>query len=251
MSRSIIAELPPPGGARPAPVAPNDRRRLHGSIAHDIAVGIIGGTYPPGSFLPTEDEFSQKLAVSRTAYREAIRILCAKGLVESRPKLGTRITERSKWNLIDPDVLAWHFEIEPTQAYLDQLFELRLMLEPKAAGLAAERRSDSDITRMREALERMERLTLNCAEGQQADLDFHHAIMVAAGNEALTSLSPSIAATIRWSTLLKVNQQGARMRDPLPDHRLVFEAIKHGDATAAQAQMDHLVRLAHTDMQRR
>jgi DNA-binding FadR family transcriptional regulator len=237
-----------------APNAPNDRRRLHGSIAHDIAVAIVGGVYPPSSILPNEDQFSQQLAVSRTAYREAIRILSAKGLVESRPKIGTRVTERSKWSLIDPDVLAWHFEIEPSPTYLDQLFELRLMIEPRFAGLAAERNGPDDIKRLGEALARMEALTLQSPEGERADLDFHHAIIIATKNEALLALSPGIGATIRWSTRLTMRRPLPLQDDPipdhLPDHRVVFEAIARHDGTDAFAAMDRLVRESFADLRK-
>ena len=85
-----------------------------------------------------EIEASEALGVSRTAYREAIRILAAKGLIESRPKAGTRVTQRSRWNLLDPDVLGWAFESEPDLDLLESLFELRNIVESAAAALAAD-----------------------------------------------------------------------------------------------------------------
>ena len=92
-----------------------------------------GGKYPPGHVLTSEVDFAERNHISRTAYREAIRILAAKGLVESRPKAGTKITDPSRWHILDPDVLAWTFEGEPSQAAIDDLFELRLIIEPAAA----------------------------------------------------------------------------------------------------------------------
>ena len=76
--------------------------RLHGTIARDIGVRIVGGRIAPGSVLEGEIEASERLEVSRTAYREAVRILAAKGLIESRPKLGTRVSEPRHWHLLDP-----------------------------------------------------------------------------------------------------------------------------------------------------
>src|SRR3954468_5928255 len=93
-------------------------KRLHGSIAHQLGVAILTGHYRPGEILPGEVEFSEQLQVSRSAYREAVRILAAKGLVESRPKAGTRVSDRERWNLLDPDVLAWAFEGEPSDAFI-------------------------------------------------------------------------------------------------------------------------------------
>ena len=87
--------------------------RLHGSIAHDIGVAIVSGRYRPGHVLAGEVEASSRRRVSRTAYREAVRILSAKGLVHSRPRVGTRVSALADWHLLDPDVLSWVFHGEP------------------------------------------------------------------------------------------------------------------------------------------
>ena len=112
---------------------PTGARRIHGSIAHELGVAIVTGGYSPGDVLPGEVEFSEQLKVSRSAYREAVRILAAKGLVESRPKAGTRVSDRARWNLLDPDVLAWTFEGEPGEGHIRDLFELRRIVEPAAS----------------------------------------------------------------------------------------------------------------------
>ena len=70
------------------------RRSLHGQVAHEIGQRIVAGDLPPGCMLPTEEAASAELKVSRTAYREAMKVLSAKGLVESRPKIGTRVRGR-------------------------------------------------------------------------------------------------------------------------------------------------------------
>ena len=87
--------------------------RLHGTIARDLGVRIVSGRFRPGDILDGEIDASDRLEVSRTAYREAVRILAAKGLVESRPKVGTRVSLPERWHLLDPDVLSWIFEREP------------------------------------------------------------------------------------------------------------------------------------------
>ena len=99
--------------------------RLHGTIARDLGVLIVSGRYKPGELLNGEIAASDQLHVSRGAYREAVRILAAKGLVESRPKVGTRISQPERWHLLDPDVLSWIFEFEPDDSLLNGLFELR------------------------------------------------------------------------------------------------------------------------------
>lgn len=221
-------------------------RRIHGSVARDLGVAILGGRYAPGDVLPGEIEFSEQLKVSRTAYREAIRILSAKGLVESRPRTGTRVSQRSRWNLLDPDILAWTFESEPSETFIRDLFELRMIVEPAAAALAAERRSGLDLARMGHALEEMGRHGLSTDAGRAADQAFHTAILEAARNGPLIALSSSIAAAVTWTTIFKHRRQGLP-RDPMPDHRALYEAIVAGDPEAARRTMTELVRLALAD----
>ncbi|MFO1039519.1 MAG: FadR/GntR family transcriptional regulator [Geminicoccaceae bacterium] len=246
--RQDTLHVPENGGA--APVAPNDTRRLHGSIAHDIAVAIIAGRHAPGDHLANEDAASRHLGVSRSAYREAIRILVSKGLVESRPKTGTRINQRVRWNMIDPDVLAWHFEVEPSPSFITQLFELRRIVEPSAAALAAQRRTAHDVERLRTFALLLKTETLASDAGHQADLDFHHAILTATGNEALLSLSAGIGATIRWSNTLKLGPEARLERDPFPEHWDVFNAIAAGRPRAARLAMERLVSLSSDDIWR-
>ena len=225
------------------------RRRLHGKIADDLGIAILSGRHAPGSTLPNEIEASEKLRVSRTAYREAIRILAAKGLVESRPKAGTRVTARQRWNLLDADVLAWVFATEPSEQFIHGLFELREIVEPQAAALAAQRRTTDQLARMGHALEEMARYGLSTAEGRAADQSFHEEILKAAGNELLMTLTSSIGAAIRWTTIYK--QRRHRLpRDPIPDHRKLYAAIAQGDATLAMEATRELLRLALEDTKR-
>ena len=82
-------------------------RGVHGRLVEQIGRRILGGELAPGAMLPREAELVQELGISRTAVREAIKVLAAKGLVESRQKLGMRVRPERAWNLLDPDVLAW------------------------------------------------------------------------------------------------------------------------------------------------
>jgi DNA-binding FadR family transcriptional regulator len=229
-----------------APFRGRSAHRIHGSIAHDLGVAIVSGQYAPGDILPGEIEFAEQLAVSRSAYREAVRMLAAKGLVESRPKTGTRVNPQRSWNLLDPDVLAWMFESEPSEDFIRGLFELRMIVEPAAAALAAERRDDGNLARMADALGEMARHGLGAPEGRAADQRFHDAVLEATRNAPLMSLSSSIAAAVGWTTLFKQRRSGLP-RDPLPEHRALFDAIVAGDARSARLLMTELVRLALAD----
>ncbi|MBV8662654.1 MAG: FadR family transcriptional regulator [Hyphomicrobiales bacterium] len=221
--------------------------RLHGAIARKLGVAIVSGVYKPGDVLDNEIAFSEQLKVSRTAYREAVRILAAKGLVESRPKTGTQVNKRGRWNFLDPDVLSWFFETpHPSPDFVRGIFELRLIVEPAAAALAAERRDVNDLTRMRRSLMEMERHGLHEEEGRSADRAFHDAVIEATRNDPLQTLASGIGAAVRWTTIFKQRRRKLS-RDPMPDHWRVFDAIAAGDSQLAHAAMHDLIRLALED----
>ncbi|CAN7206668.1 FadR/GntR family transcriptional regulator [Phenylobacterium sp. LjRoot225] len=221
--------------------------RIHQTIAHDLGTAILAGRHLPGEIFDGEIDQAERLGVSRTAYREAVRILTAKGLLESRPKTGTRVTPRSRWNMLDPDVLAWMFAGEPDESFVRDLFELRGVIEPAASSFAARRRTDAHLKAMSEAVEGMRRHGLATPEGRAADQQFHKAILAAACNEPLASLASSVGAAVSWTTTFKQRTR-ALPRDPLPDHVAVYEAIRDQDADRAHATMAELLRLALADM---
>lgn len=221
-------------------------RRLHGAIAHKLGTDILSGKYLPGDVLPGEVAFAEELKVSRSAYREAIQALTAKGLVASRPKAGTRVLPRERWNLLDPEVLGWAFTGEPDIEFVRSLFELRAIVEPAAARLAALRRDKADLKEMKEALAAMRRHTLTTDAGRAADRDFHDAILRATRNDALIVLSASMGAAVNWTTQFKQRSR-ALPRNPMPDHVRVYEAIAAGDGEAAAEAMNVLVDLALED----
>ncbi len=218
-----------------------NRRRVHGSVAHQLGTMIVGGKLAPGDVLPNEDVVSTNLSVSRTAYREAVRTLAAKGLVDTRPKTGTRITPRAQWNLLDPDVLSWHFEVEPSPTFIVSLFELRGIVEPTACALAAQRSDRADLATMRAALDQLRHTPPGSLHGLDADLAFHHAIMVAARNEPLQALSSVIGSTLRWSVRLKLTAEPRAFENSLPDHVKVADAIAARNATEASVHMSTLI----------
>jgi len=220
--------------------------RIPNKIAADIGVRIVAGRLKPGTILDGEIVASGQRQVSRSAYREAVLILTAKGLVHSRPKIGTRVTELDQWHLLDPDVLAWMFAKEPQRELLVSLFELRKFVEPEAAALAAERRTLEQLNRMGSCLEIMEQETLHTDRGRSADKAFHAALLSAAANPFVMSLSSSVTAVVAWSTMFKERTQRLK-RDAIPDHIKVYEAIAARNTEAASAAMMELIDLAFSD----
>jgi DNA-binding FadR family transcriptional regulator len=221
-------------------------RRLRGAIAHYLGRAILSGAIQPGERLTPEVANAEALNVSRTSYREAVRVLTAKGLIETRTKAGTRVQPRNRWNLLDPDVLAWAFAGEPDPAFIRNLFELRAIVEPAAARLAAERRDKEDIKALRAALATMRRHTLATETGRSADREFHDAILKATRNDTLVALSASIGAAVSWTTQFKQRNRGLP-RDPVPDHARVSDAIAAGEPDCAETAMRALIDLALED----
>jgi DNA-binding FadR family transcriptional regulator len=221
--------------------------RIHQSVARDLGTAILSGKYAPGDNLGGEIETAVELGISRTAYREAIRILIAKGMVESRPRAGTHVAPRKRWNLLDPEVLAWMFSGTPDESFIRDLFELRAVIEPAAAGLAAERHQPEHLAAMDRALAGMRDHGLATAEGQKADQEFHTIILEAAANEALGVLASTVGAAVSWTTRFKQRNKPIP-RDPLPEHEALRNAIASRDPAYASETMRELLRLALDDM---
>jgi DNA-binding FadR family transcriptional regulator len=229
------------------PGAPKSALRIHQTIARDLGIAILTGRHAPGALFDGEIESAGRLRVSRTAYREAVRILAAKGLIESRPKAGTRVTPRARWNLLDPELLAWMFSDEPDPMFVRDLFELRGIIEPAAAELAALRRTAEQAVELADSLEQMRRHGLSTAAGRAADQRFHHAVLAAAHNAALASLASSVGAAVSWTTTFKHRKQSLP-RDPVSDHEAVLNAITAQDSVRARSAMQALLDRALADM---
>jgi DNA-binding FadR family transcriptional regulator len=176
-----------------------------------------------------------------------VRILAAKGLVESRQKAGTLVTERSRWNLLDPDILDWTLSAAPSDGFRDSLFELRSIVEPAAASLAAQRRSDQNLSDMEQALGEMRRYDPDSPEGEQADERFHAAMFAAAGNDMLSRLASIIFASVKFIAEFKREQHIER--DTWPDHKALFDAISARRSNQARDAMLHLIAHAREDIE--
>lgn len=214
------------------------KRGLCGQVAHALGQRIVAGDFAAGAVLPTETELSEQFNVSRTALREAVKVLTAKGLMESRPRTGTRVKPRADWHLVDPDVIAWHLAAAPTADFLCDLFEIRLIVEPHAAALAAERRTEADLAEIGRTLEAM----AEAADGAAMvapHVRFHAAILEAAGNPFLSALAglmePAFSHMVRlvWDTDRRAFEADA--------HRPVLEALAAGRGGQARRAMQSLL----------
>lgn len=215
------------------------RRSLHGRLAHELGLQIVAGEIATGTVLPTENDLSARYHVSRTALREAMKVLTAKGLMESRPRVGTRVRPRADWHLIDPDVIAWHCEASPNGDVLCDMFEIQLIVEPNAAALAAERRTDGDIRIIEDALDEMVRIVTTGGDMAGPNLRFHTAIMAAAGNPFLSALALLIEPASVVAVRLIWDHDPAAFS--LEAHRAVVEAIGAGRGGMARRTMQSLM----------
>jgi GntR family transcriptional regulator, galactonate operon transcriptional repressor len=214
-------------------------RGLQKTVIDGIGRTIVGGRILPGEFLPTEPELGATYSVSRTSVREAMRVLSAKGLVEIRQKIGTRVQESDRWNIFDSDILRWHHEEGQGDAVMLDLIELRQILEPAAAKLAASRAKMDHHRRMKASIEAM-RLQLDNPEGfARADLDFHLAVYAASQNALMLQFGTVVGDFL--GRVFMIQQQAVRGRNALELdiqlHNEVYEAINRGDGELASENM--------------
>ncbi len=221
-------------------------RSLHGKVAHELGRRIVGGTFAPGDILPNEAAICGELDVSRTALREAFKVLTAKGLISSKPKVGTRVNPRRSWNMLDPDVLAWSFETQPSKSLVQSLFEMRKVFEPAAAEMAATKHNLTLIADLEKAYYDMEAAEVGSQEMFSSDLRFHLALLEATENEFMISLGMMIETALlgsfRISSSLPETYKAA-----LPGHKEVYLGVKMADPERAREAMRQLLLQSNDD----
>jgi DNA-binding FadR family transcriptional regulator len=176
--------------------------------------------------------------------REAVKVLAAKGLVVSRPKTGTRVRPREQWNLLDPDVLAWRQEGLAPGAFLGQLTEVRLLIEPGAAALAARRAGPAQLADLQGALRDMRgALDLSPPDYDaynEADIRFHRAIVQACDNDVLEQMGAIVNTALLVAFNAAVRVPGLP-RGSLPRHQAILDAIRRRQPNRARTTMRLLV----------
>jgi DNA-binding FadR family transcriptional regulator len=207
----------------------NIRRKLYEYVVDEIGLRIINGRYRPGETLPNEDALCREFDVSRGVVREAMKVLVQKGLVVLRPRTGTRVRPPREWNLFDPDVLLWKYRSGEKTAFIDNIMEMRRIIEAEAAMLAATRASEREVNRIRGIYDKMEALIMEADDALWEDcilldMNFHMAILEACGNELIAQ----IGHTMRHCLLTarqKDRHDFEAYREALPAHRAILNAI--------------------------
>src|SRR6266704_2724412 len=173
------------------------KQNLCEQVVQQIGLSIMRNDFKPGDILWSEHELSAQFNVSRPILREALRMLSAKGLIETRPKTGTRVRPRADWNLLDPDVIAWQYEVGFDRSFLQAICEIRLMFEPMTAEFAAARATADEVARIEEYCQLLQGAVDSIELYIPADLQFHTAICSAAHNELLQKIITTIETPLR------------------------------------------------------
>ncbi len=206
-------------------------KNLNAQMVSLLGQRIVQGHYQEGEQLPVEADLCTEFSISRPILREATKILISKGLLSSRPRVGTIVKPRSQWNLLDSDVLSWVTESLPAEQFLDILFEARMAIEPSAAELAARKASDEDIEKIRLAYEGMASAK-TVEESLEPDIRFHQAIMSATQNEVISYIGQTLHNALALSFSLTSWHEDL-LKQTLPRHKAVFDAIVAHDPQAA------------------
>ncbi|SAL06773.1 GntR family transcriptional regulator [Caballeronia calidae] len=220
---------------------------LHRQVLNKMGEQICSGQFQPGDILPAEDELAEQMQVSRITIRETMKSLSAKGMLQVRRRHGTIVLPRSEWQLFDPDVITWRARAGAVDADLvADLMELRTIIEPNAAKLAAKRATPEDRVAVRRAFKAMERAVAGHGEYVPADLAFHGAILTACHNQFIQQMQNALSAILRTSFELSSEIEGGPARS-LPMHEALCIAIEQGDAQAAEQAVLRLIERAEKD----
>ena len=220
--------------------------RLYEQIVQQVEESIQKGDLKTGDQLPPERELAQQFGVSRTAVREAVKALREKGFVEAYPGRGTFIMETSS----HPIRLSLDRMVKAGQAEGSRyLTEVREMMEPEIAALAAERAEGEDLAAMRESFEVMEGAKRDPEAFIEADLDFHLALAEAAANPIILSLIDSIVGLLREQRMGIFQVEGGPERGQY-HHKKILEAVEHRDPLGARDAMKAHLRQVREDSRR-
>jgi DNA-binding FadR family transcriptional regulator len=232
--------------ASPAP-ARMAMRNLQAQVLESLGAAIASGQHPPGTALPVEGELCTQFGVSRTVIREVIKSLVAKGMLTTGPKVGTRVCDASEWNWFDPQVVAWQAQSGLSKDVLRDLQELRRLIEPAAASLAAQRATPSDLNELLQAYEGMRDAVANDGDYVSHDLRFHQGLLKASHNQMIRQMSRAMGALLLTSFELSSRKPGGPAQS-LPLHFAVLQAIQNHDPQAALEASLQQIDVAKNDL---
>jgi GntR family transcriptional regulator, transcriptional repressor for pyruvate dehydrogenase complex len=231
-----------------SPPAPRTRLGLPDQVVGQLLAAVSGGQHPPGSQLPPEAELAARANVSRLTLREAVKILRDKGVLRVQHGRGTFVNPPELWSPLDPELLASRSALEGAASglFAQQLMEARTVVELGIARLAAQRRTDEDLARMRDTVAAMQagHDSGDLPGYTAADRSFHEALLLAARNPFLAALFEPIRTLVeqvRVTTACDVTMR----EKAIAAHTRILEAVTAGDERAATGEMWAHVEEAH------
>lgn len=214
------------------------------AVVDILGYRITAGHYAEGETLPIEQELADSLEVGRNALREAVKVLSGKGLIRTAPRSGTRVRAREDWNMLDPDVLRWHANPDTaTEQFMLDLVEMRDIVEPKAAELAATRATREDVANILSAYEAMADPQADQQQRIEADIQFHSAILKASHNHVLTHFRHAVAAYLMAHSRLGQQVSNSDANADLERHHQIALAIATGKAKTAHKLTAQMLQL--------
>ncbi len=216
------------------------QRNLSYLLAEKLGQQILAGDYQAGSILPGEMELGEQFGVSRTAVREAVKMLAAKGMLLPRPRIGTRVMPQSQWNFLDQDLLTWWMTKENFDQVMQHFLILRTSLEPQACSLAAANASHQQTARLAELMAEMRALHIQFDREHwiQVDTQFHQLIYEASGNPFLTSFANLFSSVYQSYFRAITGNEVIKLQH----HQAIVDAILAGDSAEALASCQILLR---------
>jgi len=223
-------------------------KNVHGNTVDYLGEAIIAGRFGSDGALPPEPLLCEELGVSRTVVREAVKALVAKGMIQTGPKVGTRVLPNDQWNWFDPDVMAWQAHAGLTPEFVRDLQDLRLIVEPAAIRFAAQRATAQDLDSLEAAFAGMRHAVCEGGDYVTHDLRFHQGLLRASGNRMLVQMSKALSALLRTSFEISTRRKDGPLTS-LPMHRAVLDAIIARDPDAAEAAAHRLITSAGEDIE--
>ena len=223
-------------------------KNVHGNTVDYLGEAIVAGRFGVDGSLPPEPLLCDELGVSRTVVRESVKSLVAKGLIQTGPKVGTRVMPGDHWNWFDPDVIAWQVKAGLTPEFLRDLQDLRLIVEPAAIRLAALRATRQDIDGIEEAFAGMQHAVHAGGDYITHDLRIHQGLLRASRNRMLVQMSKALGALLRTSFEMSTRRKDGPLSS-LPLHRAILDAVIARQPDAAEAAVRNLIDGAGKDIE--
>ena len=225
-------------------------KNIHGSTLDALGEALTRGDYQPGAKLPAEMQLCEMFGVSRTILREVVKSLVAKGLITTGPKIGTIVQPSEHWNWFDRDVVAWQARVGLSPKLLDDLQELRAVIEPQAVALACSRATAEDMAALEKAFEGMRAAveSESLPDYIKHDEAFHLTLLRASHNQMFMQMGQALASLLKQSFLIASRTPNQGIARSLPYHWDIVLAIRAGDPTLAHQRARFLISNARNDV---